>query len=68
MSSRNDESKNIIKGTNGMYKLEGKKILGKGSFSIVYLGVNILTYEKVAIKKYLYNRKNNHDSIVSLKI
>src|SRR5436309_3292883 len=55
------ETKNIISGTNGTYKIDKKKTIGKGAFSIVYIGINVVTFEKVAIKRYFCNRTDNYD-------
>lgn len=69
MSSKKDESmikpsymelKTIINGENGTYRLDNKKIIGKGAFSTVYFGINVETYEKVAIKKYFCNRTDTN--------
>lgn len=63
------EMKNIINGKNGTYRIDKKKIIGKGSFSTVYIGTNVVTYEKVAIKKYFCNKMNNYDfSIIEREI
>jgi serine/threonine protein kinase len=46
----------IIEIDDRSYKINYKKILGKGSFSIVYSGMRISTKEKVAIKKIFVNK------------
>jgi len=48
--------KNIILGKTHNYRIEDRKILGRGSFSSVYLGTNLDTHEKVAIKKMSLNK------------
>jgi serine/threonine protein kinase len=48
MSSKKDE---IIDGIKYTFRIDNKRLLGKGTFSTVYSGINLETNEKVAIKK-----------------
>jgi serine/threonine protein kinase len=51
---KNQKSIDIITGKNGNYKLYKNKLIGKGSFSSVYVGKMINGRDKVAIKKIDY--------------
>lgn len=55
------DQKNIIIGKSNNYRIDTKKILGRGAFSVVYLGTNIDTQEKVAIKKISLNKLTNKE-------
>ncbi len=43
------------------YKIDVRRILGKGAFSTVHSGINISTNEKIAIKKIFLNKLSNQE-------
>ena len=61
MGSNKEEN---INGIEYKYKITDKRILGKGSFSTVYSGINLNTNEKVAIKKISINKICNEKEIM----
>lgn len=54
-------TKNVIVGLNGVYKINTKRIIGRGAFSTVYIGIDINTKTRVAIKKTNNNKSNKLD-------
>lgn len=52
--------KNIIVGENSTYKIDTKRIIGKGAFSTVYVGTDINAKNRVAIKKICRNKLNRY--------
>lgn len=53
-------TKNIIVGVNGTYKVDSKRIIGRGAFSMVYVGVDINTNVRVAVKKICSNKLDKY--------
>lgn len=52
---------NIIVGQRNKYRINERKILGRGAFSFVYSGMNLDTHDKVAIKKISLNKLTNKE-------
>lgn len=53
--------KNIVTGRIHTYRIDDRKILGRGAFSTVYSGTNLTTNDKVAIKKISLNKLTNKE-------
>lgn len=58
-----DNSKHVIVGRYGRYRIDDKRIIGRGSLSVVYSGLSLLNGKKIAVKKINCIKLNTLESI-----
>ena len=69
LSDNTINRQNIIIGNRSMYKIDEKRVIGRGAFSIVYSGMDINNNEKVAIKRIMLSKlTNNEISVVDREV